>query len=234
MLCNFFDSVIYITLSGAKERQSNIESQFSSSELSQCLTKFFAVNGRNLDPRLIDRNVISEIGISEAFSDAPKKFGVTLTAGAVGCALSHYLIYQDCYKATKPFLVLEDDIQIAENFDSKLEQVLKEISTIEYDIVYLGLHNIPSLNKNNTISEQLYKPAGMTCGTFGMIISNRGALKLLDTIFPINVQIDSSISHNKKKLKIYATNEDLVKHTHIFGSDIQSKVGRINKIKEML
>ena len=234
MLCDYFSKVLCISLPESKKRQDNIFKQFSQSKLNECLKIFPAVNGKNIDIRLLSDTVVTENGMNDITNRKIKHFGITLSYGALGCALSHYLIYQECKDNIKPYLILEDDIEIIDNFDAQLENLVETIGSIEYDIVYLGLHNIPSLNKTHKISDMLYKPSGMTCGTYAMIVSNNGAQKLLDIVFPITVQIDSEISNNKKYLNVYATNTELVKHSHRFGSYVQRDNGFINNIQEMI
>lgn len=234
MLCNFFNRVLYISLPESTQRHDNIKFQFANSQLGSCLQRFNAVNGKNIDIRLISDKLLTEHGKKDILDGITKRFGITLSYGGLGCALSHYLIYDECKKANKPYLIFEDDIEIIDDFDNQLTNLIKDLETIDYDIVYLGLHNIPSLNKSDRISNMLYKPSGMTCGTYGMIVSNTGAEKILKMIFPISIQIDSEISNSKRYLKVYATNIDLVKHTHNFGSTIQREGGFSNKIQEMI
>lgn len=234
MLCDFFQKVLYISLSDDADRHLNIENEFKNSVLHNCLTRFDAVNGKNIDIRLIDEKIVTSDGIQDIVDGKIKRFGITLTYGALGCALSHYLIYQDCIKNEKPYLIFEDDITLIPDFDQMMISLVDEIKTLDYDIIYLGLHNLPSLIKNKKISKLLYKPEGLTCGTFGMIVSHKGAKKILNNIFPISTQIDSSISNKKRLLNVYATNNQFVKHNYNFGSHIQTIKGFKNNIRNMI
>lgn len=234
MLCNFFNRVLYISLPEAHKRHENIQNQLANSQIGYCLQRFNAVDGKNIDIRLISDKIVSDQGKSDIIAGITKRFGITLSYGALGCAMSHYLIYKECQQSNKPYLIFEDDIKIVPDFDDQLTKLMTELADLEYDIVYLGLHNIPHLNKSNKVSDMLCKPQGMTCGTYGMIVSSIGARKLLDMIFPISIQIDSEISNYKKYLNVYATNADLVHHTHAFGSSVQRADGFVNKIQEMI
>lgn len=230
MLCSYFDKVYYISMPNSIGRQSHILKIFKKSSLKNCLEKFEAVVGKNIDIRLINPKIITSIGKEDVSQKTQKHYGVSLTYGSLGCALSHYLIYKECSLADKPFLIFEDDITINNNFDDMLKLVLDEIlsNNIPYDILYLGLHKLSSLNKSNLISNRLCKPGGFMFGTFGMIVTPEGAQKILDCVFPLSIQIDSTISRNQDKINILALKDDIVNHNHAFGSTTQSKEGCLN------
>lgn len=224
---NYFEKVLYINLAEQAEKNTEFLSAAytESTFLSEHMVRFDAVNGRNLDLRIIEEDIITDNARKQILVGNQKLFGISMTYGALGCALSHMLIWQEYLYSDRPILVLEDDAAIKDNFDLKLETLVDHISNIEYDIVYLGLHDIPHLNKTQKFSDLLYIPKGLSCGTFGMIVSSAGRRKLLDTIFPMNVQIDSCISNKKDKLNIFACIDPLVKHSWKFGSRTQRKEG---------
>ena len=224
---NYFEKVLYINLAEQAEKNTNFLSGINaeSAFLSENMIRFDAVNGRNLDLRIIEDDLITENARKQILLGNQKLFGISMTYGALGCALSHMLIWQEYLYSDKPILVLEDDAALQENFDSKLKNLVGHISTIDYDVVYLGLHEIPHLNKTQKFSDMLYIPKGLSCGTFGMIVSSTGRKKLLDIIFPMNVQIDSCISSKKDELNVFACVNPLVKHSWKFGSRTQRKEG---------
>ena len=234
MLCDYFDKVLYISLPQAPNRTRNIIHQFEHSVLQHCLCKFDAVDGKRIDLRLVDSKIVGQQGLNDISEGKTKRFGVTLSYGALGCAWSHYLIYQECQYGNRPYFIVEDDITLIEDFDIELDKIMCRASNMDFDIIYLGLHNIAHLDKNTIIDDMFYKPKGLSCGTFGMIVSNTGAEKLLKTIFPINIQIDSVISNNKHRLNVYATKKELVKHTQAFGTNIQQAHGFKNTLKDKL
>ena len=222
-----FEQVLYINLADQSEKNTEFTKRVAkrSKFLSENMNRFEAVNGRNLDIRTIDDNIITEHARKSILQGQQRVFGISMTYGALGCALSHMLIWQEYVAHSKPILVLEDDAGICEDFDNHLENLLEHIKNLDYDIVYLGLHHVPHLNKNNVVSDFLYKPKGLACGTFGMIVSAAGRKKLLETIFPMNVQIDSCISSKKDQMNIYACRKELVRHSWEFGSRTQKKEG---------
>lgn len=226
---SYFSRIFVINLAKHKDRFKFIESQLQKSDIYDLVEKFVAVDGANLDLRIIDSSVITEQARERILSGKQKTFGVDLTYGSLGCALSHLLILQECCEADKPYLILEDDI-IINDLENKLFDCIEELPK-DFDLLYLGLHQLPHLNKDQSYSKNLYIPTGLTCGTFGMIISPVGAKKILDHVFPLSVQIDSQISRNKKHLKVFATKEQLVKHNFNFGSSTQQKRGCVTNVK---
>lgn len=222
-----FEEILYINLADQSEKNTEFTRKVSkrSSILSENMRRFDAVNGKNLDIRIIDDDIITDHARKSITRGHQRVFGISMTYGALGCALSHMLIWQDYVTQSRPILVLEDDAGICEDFDLHLKNLLEHIEDLDYDVVYLGLHNVPHLNKKNIFSDLLYKPKGLACGTFGMIVSASGRKKLLEKIFPMNVQIDSCISSKKDQMNIYACRKELVSHSWEFGSRTQRKEG---------
>jgi len=230
-LYNYFDKVYYINLDEDDNKKKYFQTEIAKSRfLSEKAKRYSAVIGKYIDIRLISDSIITERARTEIMSKNQKIFGISLTYGSLGCAMSHYLIYQECKGRHKPFLILEDDIIISTDFDNQLLVFLNEIESnkLEYDIIYLGFNEIPGFNKkilNNVVS----KPTGFITGTYGMIVSNKGADKILKEVFPLNQQIDSSISHNLEKFDVLCPTQKIVKVNLGFGSKTQSKTSCINQ-----
>jgi GR25 family glycosyltransferase involved in LPS biosynthesis len=226
-MIDFFSRILLLNLIGDTKKYNRFIGLVADSDLHKHIERFDAVNGKNLDIRIVGKELLSPSGRSDILSGKQKRFGVSLTYGALGCALSHYLILKECSQAEKPYLIFEDDIVLNMDFSNQLSILIEHIKNIslEFDLIYLGLHNIPSLNKNLSYDDMLYIPQGLTCGTWAMIISPDGASNILKLAFPLNIQIDSEISRNKNKLKVFATKKELAKHDHYFGSSTQSRKG---------
>ena len=231
---DYFGKYIYINLEDEKEKNDYFLNQINKSRLSSLIERFSAINGRNIDLRLIDESIITDSGRNDIKDKYQKRYGVSLTYGSLGCALSHYLIYQDLQKENRPWLIFEDDIVIDSDFDEKLSHIIGDIilSNIDYDIVYLGLYDLPTLQKHDVVSNLIYKPKGLSCGTYAMIVSPKGAKNILRNVFPINCQIDSALSVAKNKLKVYASKESIVGHLTTFGSRTQKDRSCENRASE--
>lgn len=226
-MIDYFDKILFINLDRDTKKKNQFLAHIQQSSIKTKIVRFKAVDGKKLDIRLLDKTIVSENAIKEVVKGKQKHFGVSMTYGALGCALSHYLILKECKIATKPYLIFEDDSRIIDNFDTHISQITNHIENnkINFDIVYLGLHNIPALNKKKSYDELLYIPQGLTCGTWAMIISPSGAQKILNYAFPLSVQIDSEISRVKTKMNVYATKMELATHSWSFGSSTQQQRG---------
>ena len=147
-------------------------------EYKGCLkyTRYSAVDGRALK---------SSLQLQRLFDGND----YNMRRGMVGCALSHIkLIIEFLNSSNKMMVVLEDDIQFTENFDSKLEILLADCQTYDWDMIYLGCH---LRNKNNVNKSEEFRVERMNAseslsysmgGTFGYVISKNGAMKLLEFI----------------------------------------------------
>jgi len=230
-LFDYFGSIRYINLATAKNKNEYFIEQISQSKLANKAIRFEAINGKNIDLRLIENDIITDSARRDIAKKNQRTYGVSLTYGSLGCALSHYLLYQELQSETKPCLIFEDDIIIDQYFDDKLLKILAEIMVLNlnYDIFYLGLYDLPSLIKKENVSNLIYRPQGLTCGTYGMIVTPNGAKNILKKVFPINVQIDSAISAKKQDLKVYASKENIVGHLTSFGSTTQKEPSCVNR-----
>jgi glycosyl transferase family 25 len=162
----------------------------------------------------------------------------------IACALSHLNMWKKLINDpnNEAYIILEDDINIVDNFDY-FNMQLNNIIEDKMDIIFIGYSKINKKIKKVSLYDLELKiqPLNMTnyCmgGTIGYIITKKGAKILLDSnkiIYPI----DWEIAHNKK-LKLYETNfelvnSDYVTNTNNVDSDIQYNhdVFNFNEIKE--
>lgn len=222
-LNKFFDKIYYINLQEDKNKKEYFEKEIAKSSFLQShCHRYEAVVGKYLDIRLVPDTIVTTRAKNDIIAQKQKTYGISLTYGALACALSHNLIYQECQNAKKPFLVLEDDIIIDNTFDNDLVQLLEEVThnDIKYDILYLGCNEIPGFQKK-IINDVISEARGLITGTYGYIVSNTGAKKLLETIFPLYKQIDSCISDNAHKLKLFCSTKKLIHVKTDFGSKTQ-------------
>lgn len=223
MLDSYFDKIYYLNLDKHKDRLKHTKVELSKSKLlSSNAERFVAVDGSMIDLSSIDNTIITDSARSDIKSGKQKTFGISLTYGSLGCALSHRKIFQECKQSKKPFLILEDDFIIDHMFDQDMYDVIHNIDN-SFDILYLGFHDIPSA-KIETVGEFIAKPIGLTCGTYGYIISPNGASKLLQYVFPLECQIDSMMSRNLSKIKSYCSKKTLVKMSWEFPSNTQHQI----------
>jgi len=106
-----FTSIYYINLDKRPEKRTNIESQIMSlKKLTGNIIRFRATDGRKLsaiDPQIVDGQGVNDL------NNPRKTFGLSLTKGAIGCALSHKTIWEEVVETKKDLvLILEDDAVI--------------------------------------------------------------------------------------------------------------------------
>lgn len=140
-----------------------------------------------------------------------------------GCALSHIRIWQQVLNEVEPVLVLEDDVEIATDFSSKLHRCLQKVPS-DFDMLYLGGiqsrtdDNIPFVlkclqysrltrfgkKKCTWVTPNIYQPR-VILGTHAYVITPKGAKKLLDSLLGrIYTHIDYMIM-TVPDLQYYAT-----------------------------
>ena len=141
------------------------------------------------------------------------------TGGIVGCALSHYALWQEVVENKRPMLVMEDDVTFQARFVDRLGCLLNELKTTpDWELVFIGFHNhedncdehkiahthlIDSFQPWNLVSYKYMIKFGTKNdasglhggGTFGYLLSPRGAQKLVEMVkkcrfyFPVDYQM---------------------------------------------
>lgn len=111
--------------------------------------------------------------------------------GVMGCALSHYFLWQKLIDDTKHeyYIIMEDDISLTPHFKTSCDQLKNEF--VEKDMILLGYH---MFNKNRLLHQSIYdnydtpltiKPFNHDLyigGFFTYSINKKGAHKLLKYI----------------------------------------------------
>jgi GR25 family glycosyltransferase involved in LPS biosynthesis len=218
---DFFSKVYYINLEEDDKKREYFLNTIKKSTLSTTTERFNAVIGKYLDIRIIKDNIISPKAKKDILAGQQHTYGISLTYGSLACALSHHQIFEECRHQDRPYLIFEDDIIIDHTFDNKLNDVLINLSKVEsYDIVYLGYNEIPGFTKK-PFDNILSTPHGLITGLYGYILSPQGAKKLIEYIFPLDKQIDSSISDNRDKFDLYCASNSFVGVKTNFGSKTQ-------------
>jgi len=204
-----FDSVYYINLDKRPHRRSQIGTQVARLKgLVRETIRVSAVDGSRLSG--IDPQVVSFQGRAD-LRNPSKKFGLTLTRGAVGCAMTHKSIWEDVATTKKDLvLILEDDAVILPDFRKKISSIISELPAT-WDILYLGSGGgggrgdpAPLTLRNSgkkSISPHLAQPSSRIYGLFGYAINWRGAERLLKRVFPLRYQIDTELWMNFSDLQ---------------------------------
>jgi GR25 family glycosyltransferase involved in LPS biosynthesis len=169
--------------------------------------KFTAVYGKNLKPtfqlyRIFDGN------------------DYNMKCGIVGCALSHIQLYMNLVNEnddTQFYLIVEDDVEFDTLFKHMFLDILKKINNINYDVIYLGHHNIFHEQSNyNIILEKYSKRQSFERsygGSFAYIISKSGAQKMLDLINETGMTnaIDTMVQNYADIMNVFYISYNIIK-----------------------
>ena len=162
--------------------------------------------------------------------------------GVAGVALSHYHIWKQLLADDNHdyYVILEDDVRLADNFESKLNVVIPQMND-DVSILFLGITLFAEVrletmdiyvhNKSLSINPLSNNYRG---GAFGYIINKRSAAHLVDYVAQNSMKMVIDIMIVQCGLPIYETwpqlvFADAVQHAGFYvDSDIQRNYDRIN------
>merc|ERR1719387_473766 len=140
----FLTSSYCVNLDRRPERWSFVQQQLA--DLRLPAIRWSAVDGQSLDvPALAEHGIVAKNSLPRYFlPNEQKLFGVDLTAGGIGCALSHMQIWRDIIQKhgdasdESMFLVLEDDCKFLPGFSE--DALLARLAHIprDWQIIFLG------------------------------------------------------------------------------------------------
>ena len=113
----------------------------------------------------------------------------SIGSGAWGCYRSHVNILERCLTdGVKSVLVLEDDLELCDNFAENTQRFLEEVPD-DWDMICLGgqLHIPPK-----KISEQVYQASNVIC-THAFAISSKALLNIYQWLHPKDWCVRSKI-----------------------------------------
>lgn len=119
------------------------------------------------------------------------------SAGGVGCYLSHTTVWKKFLERSEQFaVVFEDDATIPVGFMGQLQRAMREVTLLpQTPDVWFFTAPLAWYYEYKGKPNPSASPTGPwitnTCGTFtGYMISRRGAERLLETAFPIDMHVD--------------------------------------------
>jgi len=141
-----------------------------------------------------------------------------MTSGEAGCLASHRGVIEYAQRSGFTVLVLEDDITLAEHFDIRLGQALKELPN-DWELLYLGGNEIV---KGEGYSSLLKRVKKMT-GGYGVLVHPRIYDEVL-TLMNGELLADYVYMQFQKRNKSFATWKPLILHKQGRYSEIKRKV----------
>ena len=142
------------------------------------------------------------------FSLKPKYFFKQGRRGVIGCFLSHYLLWLECIKFNKPYLVLEHDGYFIRSLErgilDKFDDVLKLDNENPYNDDYDNKVNesaefiVKKYNNPNPKNTELNETGNYLKGAYSYIIKPKAAKKIVEWIkingfLPADVQIGDKL-----------------------------------------
>ena len=227
------DKLYYINLERRSDRHLAMIDLLKSVNMLDIGERIEAVDGSNLDmsKKNKDIQIFSQYAI-DSINNKHQIYGITLTKGGAGCALSHRKVW-NMIRYTPNIhtaLILEDDVTIEDKklFKQQIHNTIIDAPR-DFDILFIGYHpaSIKYIEHANNKEAKYFKSA-KTYGLFGYVVTKKGADKLLK-INQIDYQIDTEIARCTKKygLKTYLVRpSDRIIHsepseTSTSGTDIQ-------------
>jgi hypothetical protein len=217
------DEYYFVNLDRRADRLEYIQGEIQKSDiLKNNIKKWSGIDGRNVNPNFIPRNFLSKRAYEDIMSGKPVISGLSVTPGGLGFYLTHTKIFDYAVETKKTLFVMDDDILIHKNFDSELSEILEELPT-DFDFCYLGYYD--TKYEKIPVSNKIFKPKGQFCGPHAYIISPKGARKIIDDIFPIEIQLDSRLYQLQNNIDYYAVYDRLAMYVDKYETDIQHEPG---------
>jgi len=151
-----FDAVFYINLDHRQDRLAHMASVLRSSRLDtlppSVLQRVPGIDGTRLNmDDLCAQGMVSPMA-RDRFLNVPlpeKHYGMDLTPGALGCAMSHMEVWRRIAHSTprlKCALILEDDVELSPRFPYEIEKRMATAPN-DWQLLYLGGVDLLSAGK---------------------------------------------------------------------------------------
>ncbi|CAK9089572.1 Probable inactive glycosyltransferase 25 family member 3 (Cerebral endothelial cell adhesion molecule) [Durusdinium trenchii] len=206
-----FAHIYCINLDDRPERWRFMDQQFK--ELGMPAERWSAFDGRRLDFKALEELVyggeLSAEAVQRLFlPNQQKVFGMDLTPGAIGCALSHMQIWLDIMTRhgrgefhgdeRSQFLVVEDDCEFVSHFDEdQVQQRLEEVPQ-DWQLVFLGGVDAMGLQPLLQISPGVRRVYNGSRETTAYVINVEGAREALKVCFPLSWQLDTMLTMHSR------------------------------------
>jgi len=216
--------IFVVNLKSSHQRKKHMQDLFKSVGLSAIFIE--AIDGRLLSDELLNQHYDKEASLNS--------IGRELSASEVGCALSHIGIYKKITQdSIATSLVLEDDTFFGEG----LLQVLAQCKLLpnDWELVFLGHHGeisrdaetLSSLwgSKFLTQNYKLRRPVERVSGTYGYLVSQKGAKNLLELSSRISKPIDH-YTGNSSLVNLYVIKPPVIKVDDYLSENYHSMADR--------
>lgn len=122
--------------------------------------------------------------------------------GAVGCSLSHLFVMKMAKQLQlQNYLVLEDDVELDENFNDKFSSIYESEVPNNWDMLYLGGQHFHGMNLKQ-ISEHVYQ-CEYTLTTHSFAIKNTVYDLFINKLIDITKPCDVHFAEEHKNINAY-------------------------------
>lgn len=208
----FFDSIFVVNLLRRPDRWKSITSEMQKSSLlpshKSVLNKVAAYDGSLFSTKTIsDSHLVSSVGL-DRYQNLPqdqKVWGMDMSAGAIGCALSHVDIWCSVVEQNlQRALILEDDTIMSEDFLEQTQHVFESVPK-DWECLFLsGLDpeqqckylRVKKTNKNTNKNKNRFicRVPRIYRTTNCYVINAKGAATLLSLCVPFTFQLDTAMT----------------------------------------
>ena len=205
------EGIFVINLRRSQERLKKFQDRAQKENITASIWE--AVDG----PRL-DGQTMYDAGASAwALQDPSKK-----RRGESGCYLSHRSLWYSLMKLphieNSGYLILEDDVCLAEGFIPKLSNALRYVPP-NWDIVYIGCGAPEYMDERGGVPVKRIKSCE---GTYGYIIRANTIPRIIQYFWLIGEPIDTTLNRLMKNLNVYTLVNPLITPDFEIESDIRS------------
>mmetsp|Transcript_49020 Transcript_49020/g.129516 ORF Transcript_49020/g.129516 Transcript_49020/m.129516 type:complete len:272 (-) Transcript_49020:68-883(-) len=206
----------YINLDRRKDRRDAFTQlcSLNAPDVFSRLSRCSAVDGKSLvwtrlPPSLVSPEaayvgLCAEVASKPTLTRNTDEFSPHLTRGGVGCALAHREAWRGAAKFGGTTLIFEDDVVFfARGFDARFKAIAASLPP-GWDICYFGYHGgAPGPTDSMEDGYDILRAEGLVTGLYCYAVSSKGAEKLIDLVFPLQVQVDVAISMHFHELSAW-------------------------------
>lgn len=135
--------------------------------------------------------------------------------GMVGCAMSHQKCWGLVVERGLPWaIVLEDDVELADNFSNSVRQVVRQ-TPAGWHVIALGCHMCgPGVQRvlhggKRPFDNGVVRSVKFFAGSHAYVVSQEGAQYLMQHAAKVKYHIDYQMSMATPGLRVYAVTKDL-------------------------
>ena len=179
-----FDTIIIINLKRRKDKLDRMMSRISSLGLDKIfnVVVFEAIDGKNINQDWLDEKGIV---IQPNYFDPYRHRG--MTTGEIGCALSHYYVWEKIYNddSITSALILEDDAVFGDSFLEDLDYIHNNVDPKDWELFYFSRKKIREEEEEVYVDDIVIPTFSYWCLAY--VVNKSGAKKLTQTNYKKNL-----------------------------------------------